>query len=128
MNKLYGLIILSLLIHIRLNVYAQQSVLTDKEQKAGWQLLFDGKTTQGWRGAYMHTFPAKGWKVENGELRGELSHGAESGDAGDIVTERKYKDFELVFDWKLGKGGNSGVKYFIEERLPQTGKRLAGRV
>ena len=92
--------------------------LNAAERKAGWQLLFDGKTTNGWRGAYMTSFPQKGWNVVNGELRGELTNGAESGDAGDIVTLTKYRNFELVFDWKLGKGGNSGVKYFIEERQP----------
>ncbi len=55
-------------------------------------------------------------------MSGDLSDGAESGDAGDIVTLKKYRDFELVFDWKLGKGGNSGVKYFIEERQPKPEK------
>ncbi|MCY7350252.1 MAG: DUF1080 domain-containing protein [Cytophagaceae bacterium] len=95
------------------------NTLSKAERKAGWQLLFDGKTTNGWRGTYAETFPARGWQVEGGELRGHLSTGAESGDAGDIVTLKKYRNFELVFDWKLGKGGNSGVKYFIEERQPK---------
>jgi hypothetical protein len=123
MNKLIILLIFMIISYLRMSVFAQQAnVLTEAERKAGWQLLFDGKTTQGWRGAYMDTFPAKGWKVEKGELRGELSNGAESGDAGDIVTLKKYKNFELVFDWKLGKGGNSGVKYFIEERQPKPEK------
>jgi hypothetical protein len=96
--------------------------LTRAEEKAGWVLLFDGKTTNGWRGAYSTSFPERGWKVENGELRGDLGSGAESGDAGDIVTLQQYRDFELVFDWKLGKGGNSGVKYFVEERQPKPEK------
>lgn len=99
---------------------ARQSGVSDS--KAGWKLLFDGKTTKGWRGAYMTHFPATGWKVVDGELRGDLTNGAESGDAGDIVTLDTYRDFELVFDWKLGKGGNSGVKYFIEERQPRPAK------
>ena len=97
-----------------------------KDLEAGWRLLFDGKTTNGWRGAYITNFPATGWKVENGELRGELSEGAESGDAGDIVTVNRYQNFDLVFDWKLGKGGNSGVKYFIEERQPKPVGSQAG--
>ncbi|MCF2505767.1 DUF1080 domain-containing protein [Dyadobacter sp. CY107] len=96
--------------------------LSKSEQDAGWKLLFDGKTTNGWRGAYSTVFPKHGWVVKDGELRGELSEGAESGDAGDIVTQKKYRNFELVFEWKLGKGGNSGVKYFIEERLPKPEK------
>lgn len=96
--------------------------LSSAEHKVGWQLLFDGKTTTGWRGAYQTTFPTTGWKVVDGELRGELVNGAESGDAGDIVTLKKYRNFELLFDWKLGKGGNSGVKYFIEERQPNAAR------
>lgn len=98
------------------------NTLTSAEQKSGWVLLFDGKTTNGWRGAYSTEFPKQGWVVKDGELRGELSNGAESGDAGDIVTLKKYRNFELLFDWKLGKGGNSGVKYFIEERQPKPEK------
>lgn len=96
--------------------------LSAAERRTGWQLLFDGKTTNGWRGAYQNQFPATGWKVANGELRGELTNGAESGDSGDIVTLLKYRNFDLVFDWKLGSGGNSGVKYFIEERQPKPAK------
>lgn len=102
------------------------NTLSTAERKAGWQLLFDGKTTNGWRGAYVTIFPAAGWRVVNGELRGELNHGAESGDAGDIVTVNTYREFELVFEWKLGKGGNSGVKYFIEERQPKPAGSQAG--
>lgn len=85
----------------------------------GYTPLFDGKTMTGWRGAYSDRFPAKGWVVKDGELRGELTNGAEAGDGGDIVTIKKYKNFDLYFDWKLGKGGNSGVKYFVEERQPK---------
>ena len=98
------------------------NTLNFSEKQAGWIRLFDGKTTQGWRGAYSSGFPKHGWIVKDGELRGELSAGAESGDAGDIVTLKKYRNFEMVFDWKLGRGGNSGVKYFIEERRPKPEK------
>lgn len=95
------------------------NTLTAAERRDGWRLLFDGKTTTGWRAAYGKTFPAKGWVVSGGELRGELTAGAESGDAGDIVTLDTYRNFDLRFEWKLGAGGNSGVKYFIEERQPK---------
>lgn len=98
------------------------NTLSSSEKKTSWILLFDGKTTQGWRGAFSSEFPKQGWIVKDGELRGELSNGAESGDAGDIVTLKKYRNFEMIFDWKLGKGGNSGVKYFIEERRPKPDK------
>jgi hypothetical protein len=90
-----------------------------RSDEPGWTVLFDGKTTQGWRGAYATEFPSRGWVVRDGELRGELSEGTESGDAGDIVTRQKYREFELYFEWKLGTGGNSGVKYFVEERQPR---------
>jgi hypothetical protein len=101
-------------------------VVASVQQAGGWELLFDGKTTTGWRGAYSATFPAKGWQVVDGELRGELSSGTESGDAGDIVTLKTYKNFDLRFEWKLGPGGNSGVKYFIEERQPKPTGSQAG--
>ncbi len=104
---------------LSLSACATKNLLKESEQKSGWVLLFDGKTTNGWRGAYSTTFPNHGWVIRDGELRGELSSGEESGDAGDIVTLKKYRDFELAFDWKLGKGGNSGVKYFVEERKPK---------
>lgn len=112
-------ILLALTFIIGIYACATNNLLTKSEQKSGWVMLFDGKTTNGWRGAYSTTFPKHGWVVKDGELRGELSAGAESGDGGDIVTLKKYRDFELVYDWKLGKGGNSGVKYFVEERLPK---------
>jgi hypothetical protein len=109
-----------------LNGCSRHNTLNETQQKAGWVLLFDGTTTTGWRGAYSTEFPKHGWVVKDGELRGELSAGAESGNAGDIVTLKKYRNFELVFDWKLGKGGNSGVKYFIEERQPKPQGSQAG--
>ncbi len=115
MNALYCL----LLFVAQVSLAQPDNQLSATERKAGWQLLFDGKTTNGWRGAYLNKFPATGWTVGNGELRGELTNGAESGDAGDIVTLSNYRNFDLVFDWKLGAGGNSGVKYFIEERQPK---------
>ena len=115
-----------LLVIVQISLAQPPNQLSEAERKAGWQLLFDGKTTTGWRGAYADHFPTTGWKVVDGELRGELANGAESGDAGDIVTVDKYRDFELVFDWKLGKGGNSGVKYFIEERQPKPTGSQAG--
>jgi hypothetical protein len=103
------------------NILAAQAnnALSQAEVRSGWELLFDGRTTNGWRGAYASEFPTKGWVVKDGELRGVLSGGMESGDGGDIVTLKKYTSFDLLFDWKLGPGGNSGVKYFIEERQPK---------
>lgn len=93
----------------------QTNKLSHQEEKNGYKLLFDGKTKSGWRGAYLSQFPSHGWVIKNQQLLGELSAGKESGDGGDIITLKKYQNFDLTFDWKLGKLGNSGVKYFVEE-------------
>ncbi len=87
------------------------NTLTPEEKAAGWELLFDGKTTRGWRRAGGKGFPLYGWRVENGCLR----HVDGSG-GGDIVTERTFRDFELRFEWKIGPHANSGVKYFVDEK------------
>ncbi len=95
------------------------NTLTDKEKREGWKLLFDGKTTAGWRGAYQDKFPERGWSVENGLLVIQKSDGSESQSFGDIVTTDEYSDFDLTFDFKLSEGANSGVKYFVAEQSPK---------
>jgi hypothetical protein len=99
------------------NVISAQELnsLTKQEKKEGWKLLFDGKTTKGWRGAKSNTFPtaANGWIVRDGTLTIQATDGSESQHAGDIVTTDEYTAFECSFDFKLTKGANSGVKYFV---------------
>lgn len=95
------------------------NTLTAKEKKDGWKLLFDGKTTTGWRGAYKDKFPDKGWDVKDGMLTIQQSDGKESVAFGDIVTEAEYSDFDLMFDFQLTEGANSGVKYFVVEHQPK---------
>src|ERR1043166_7698219 len=83
--------------------------LMDAEKGAGWKLLFDGRTTNGWRSFKKQSFPARGWVVEDGWLHC-LGKGG-----GDIITEAEFGDFELKWEWKQAPEGNSGVKYFVTE-------------
>lgn len=87
--------------------------LTDEERRNGWKMLFDGKTSSGWRGAMLNKFPDKGWKIENGEITVLPSNGGELTKGGDIVTTGLYSAFDLSFEFKVSTGGNSGVKYFV---------------
>ena len=91
--------------------------LTEREKSEGWRLLWDGKTTQSWRGAKLDYFPPKGWKIEDGVLSVLKGTGGESAQGGDIVTTEKYKNFELEVDFKFTKGANSGIKYFVDTDL-----------
>ncbi|MEO6734077.1 MAG: family 16 glycoside hydrolase [Ferruginibacter sp.] len=97
---------------------AQDNRLTSQEKKEGWQLLFDGKTTTGWKGAFTPRFPKKGWKVTAGLLMVEPSGGAESTNGGDIITLKDYDNFELSVDFKLTDSANSGIKYFVDAKQP----------
>ncbi|HSI69948.1 MAG TPA: DUF1080 domain-containing protein [Gillisia sp.] len=94
-----------------------KNTLTADEKKNGWELLWDGETTEGWRGARLDDFPAKGWKIQDGELTVLASGGAESAAGGDIVTKELYGDFDLKFDFKITEGANSGVKYYVDTDL-----------
>ena len=96
------------------------NTLTAQEKKDGWVLLFDGRTTKGWRGAYMDAFPAKGWEVRDGMLVVQALGGGEAAQGGDIVTVGEYGSFDLTVDFKLTTGANSGIKYFVTEALPRT--------
>ena len=87
------------------------NTLTANEKANGWKLLWDGKTTNGWRGAALTTFPEKGWTIEDGML---IPNKGENRGGGDIVTIKKYKNFVLEADFKITTGANSGIKYFIQ--------------
>jgi hypothetical protein len=98
------------------------NTLSDAEKAAGWKLLWDGKTTDGWRGAKSDTFPTKGWVIQDGELTVVATGGAESAAGGDVITKERYSQFELVLDFKITPGANSGIKYFCQPNLdPITG-------
>ncbi len=91
--------------------------LTPREIAEGWRLLWDGKTTQGWRGAKLAAFPEQGWQIRNGVLTVLKSAGGESRAGGDIITVDKYRNFELEVDFKLTPGANSGIKYFVDPEM-----------
>jgi hypothetical protein len=98
------------------DVYVYNAIpnsLSAFEKNNGWKLLFDGKTTNGWTGAYKNTFPDKGWEIKDGNLRVLSSEGKEAANGGDIVTKEKFSAFDLSFDFKLTPGANSGLKYFV---------------
>lgn len=95
------------------------NTLTAREKKNGWKLLFDGTSTKGWRGAYKDTFPSAGWSVQDGTLTIARTDGSESRNAGDIVTEEEFGEFDLQFEFKLTEGANSGLKYFVVEQQPK---------
>jgi hypothetical protein len=98
--------------------------LSAQEKANGFRLLWDGKTTEGWRGAYKAEFPSGGWKISDGVLNVEKSNGGESTNGGDIVTKEEFKAFELKFDFKLSEGANSGVKYFVTESEGNKGSAI----
>jgi hypothetical protein len=102
----------------------QPNELTAYEKQNGWKLLFDGKTTNGWVGANKTTFPEKGWEVKDGVLKVLPSTGGESTNGGDIVTKEQYSAFEISFDFKLTKGANSGVKYFVTLNEKSSGSAI----
>lgn len=79
-------------------------MLSAAEKKAGWKLLFDGQSLNGWRG-YKTEAIGKGWKVQDGAIM------LTEAKSGDLVSAQAYGDFELGFEWKISEGGNSGVIY-----------------
>ncbi len=101
-------------------VAAALNTLTPEEEAAGWQLLFDGQTTNGWRGYNKDAFPEAGWGVEDGDLVVMASDGSEEGLGGDIVTEAEFTNFELVFEFLITPQGNSGVFYRVQEHPERT--------
>ena len=91
--------------------------LTEKEKNEGWKMLWDGKTTVGWKGAKLDEFPKEGWEINNGELSVVATGGHESTAGGDIVTDELYGDFELKVEFKITEGANSGIKYYVDTKI-----------
>jgi len=93
------------------------------EEAAGWRLLFDGDTFEGWRGLGRDAIPEGHWQIEDGAIRkvasGEVPTAADGQplEGGDIMTEEAFGDFELVLEWRVAPGANSGIKYNVSEEM-----------
>jgi hypothetical protein len=93
------------------------NTLSAAEEAAGWRLLWDGESTQGWRSIYGEVFPERGWMIADSAL---ICTGTELPDSlrgGAIITTEKYGSFELSLQFKIQPHANSGIKYFIDESL-----------
>lgn len=91
--------------------------VSPREEQEGWRLLWDGHTTTGWRGAKLTGFPAGGWTMADGILTVRESGGRESRDGGDIVTVDRHGNFMLAVEFRITRGANSGIKYFVDPGL-----------
>lgn len=109
MKNLFSIVIALLSL---LSCFAQQkpNTLTKNEKQEGWELLFDGKTTNGWRNYGKET--TEGWRVMNGIL---YNSGGGSRYVGDIITVKQYDNFELYLEWKISKNGNSGIFFHVND-------------
>jgi hypothetical protein len=93
--------------------------LTEFEKEQGWKLLFNGETSEGWVSARAPLFPERGWTIEDGHLTVLRSDGGESTNGGDIITTEEFSEFELIVDFNITEGANSGIKYFVDPDLLQ---------
>jgi len=99
------------------------NTLTAAERRDGWQLLFDGSTFDGWRGLGYDSVPTAHWMIDDGAIRkipkGQVPRQADGQPAvgGDLMTKDTFRDFELAWDWKISRAGNSGVKYNVSEEI-----------
>lgn len=105
------------------NVIPQNSYLvnelSNREMEEGWELLFDGNTGTGWQSSDREPFPLRGWLIENGEIK-------KTGPGKDIISLKRYRDFELILDFKYLSGANSGIKYFVSGDPENDPDRMEG--
>lgn len=95
-----------------------------QNKKGGYIPLFNGVNGRGWHSANGNSFPEKGWEIKDSVLTIQASGGKEAATYGDIVTDNEYGAFDLVFDFKLTQGANSGVKYFVTLAEKSTGSAI----
>ncbi|MDB5003004.1 MAG: hypothetical protein JWQ34_1229 [Mucilaginibacter sp.] len=97
------------------------NTLSASEKEAGWKLLFDGKTFNGWHSYYETDKPSKGWTIVDGCLKNAKGTGRPRTGGGDLMTDDAFKDFEFSWEWSIQQGGNSGVYYLMQERQHNPG-------
>jgi hypothetical protein len=100
------------------NANAAPNTLTQAEKDDGWVLLFDGMTSEGWRGYKKENFP-ENWQIVDGTLYCVASGRGEAGaiNGGDIIYDKIFENFKLSLEWKISEGGNSGIFYLAQEEL-----------
>jgi hypothetical protein len=97
------------------SLFAQQpNTLTASEKKEGWKLLFNGTSTAGWH-TYLKSTPSPAWKVKDGVITLDTLAKKQGAPGGDLVTNDEYENFDLTYEWKISKGGNSGLIFSIHE-------------
>ena len=115
MQHVVPIVVLALSLALQQGVAAQApNTLTPAEQSAGWQLLFDGQSLDGWRAYRGDRLPESGWEITEGTVRT-----IPKAKGGDLITRKKFQDFELTWEWRVAPGGNNGVKYFVTEDRPK---------
>ncbi|WP_339710341.1 DUF1080 domain-containing protein [uncultured Kriegella sp.] len=103
----------------------EDNTLSDSEINKGWKLLFDGKTFDGWRGMGRNDVQNELWKIDNGTIRKLNSEevaplpDGKAFEGGDLITIKTYANYELYFEWKILKAGNTGLKYNVSEAFSQ---------
>jgi hypothetical protein len=87
--------------------------MANAQKKGKWVTLFDGNSTESWRGYKSDSFPTEGWRIEDGALATVV--GAKR---TDLITKEKFENFELEIEWRVTPGGNGGIMYFVTEDYP----------
>jgi hypothetical protein len=113
--KKITLTVMVVMLALLANSCGQPGSKEKSKEAENWIILFDGSNTDEWRSYNKETFPETGWQIVDGTLMVSGSSRGEAGGGGDIITKRKFRNFELSLEWKVSEGGNSGVFYLAQE-------------